>query len=321
MRFITNIQPPFLSDILLEQVKNFKEIKAAVAYCENYALFEYCKQNKIKLDYYGRLDTSINLDLKRLKNFLTDDISIHIIGGSKFHPKVIWCYDYGAYIGSANLTESAWEKNIECGLWLTHKELEDNDLIISLEDFFKYIEKESSLLSDLPDFGIQELNKHEQKSQSNKGNLQIFEKLRISVFKGFSNRKSPYKEDSNGKLLYKDNSYWNDINEMRCLLILKKLEAEGFPQGRQSELCKEMANIQNIGLSEGTINAKVGNYKSIAGQNNPSNHSINTERIYNEYKNTSIRELEKIIEKNGNRSNTRRFYTKKAEENFIFLKN
>ena len=123
MKLITNIQPPLLTDIFLKQSKDLKEIKAAVAYCNYYKLFEYCKKHEIKLNYYGRLDPSINLSLKNLKNFLTDDISIYIIGGTKFHPKVIWCYGYGAYIGSANLTKSAWEENIECGLWLTQKEL------------------------------------------------------------------------------------------------------------------------------------------------------------------------------------------------------
>ena len=91
MKLITNIHPPFLSDIVFEKSKIFKKIKVAVAYCKNYELFEYCKKQKIKLDYFGRLDDSINLDLENLKNFLTDDISIHIIGGNKFHPKVIWC--------------------------------------------------------------------------------------------------------------------------------------------------------------------------------------------------------------------------------------
>lgn len=146
MKLIINIQPPFLSDIIFEEPKNFDKIKVAVAYCKNYELFEYCEKQKIKLDYYGRLDDSVNLDLKKLKNFLTDNISIHIIGGDKFHPKVIWCNDYGAYIGSANLTQSAWENNIECGLWLTQEELKDNQLVEPLKDFFTFIQKEAKLL-------------------------------------------------------------------------------------------------------------------------------------------------------------------------------
>lgn len=301
MRLVTNIQPPYLSDIFLGQVKNFKKIKAAVAYCENYELFEYCKQNKIKLDYYGRLDNSINLDLKKLKKFLTNDISIQVIGGNKFHPKVIWCYNYGAYIGSANFTESAWKKNIECGLWLTHKELEDKELIISLEKFFKYIEQNSSPLSGISDSVIQKLNKHKQKPQSITSSLQIFKDLKVSVFKGCLNRKSPYKKDSNGKSSYKKTSHWNDINEMRCLLILKNLEkAETSTQISITKLCKEMTHIKNIGLKYGTIHMKVQNYiyLSTNGKKGLSNYSTNTERIYKKYKNTSIRELKRIIKNN-----------------------
>ena len=142
MRLITNIQPPFLSDILFEIVTKLKNIKAAVAYCENYKLFECCKRYKIKLDYYGRLDDSINLNLKKLQSFLTNDISIHIIGGSKFHPKVIWCCNYGVYIGSSNIYQNAWEgkENIECGLWFNAEEPSYYTIKWELENFFKDLE-------------------------------------------------------------------------------------------------------------------------------------------------------------------------------------
>ena len=158
MKLITNRQPPFLSDILFKQLTNCKKIKAAIAYCSNYELFDYCKKHKVKLDYYGRLDDTISLDLQKLKGFLTDDISIHI-GGDNFHPKVIWCDNYGAYIGSANLTKSGWEGNLECGLWLDHKELEDTFLNDSLEDFFRSVKKESKPLSSISNEIILELEK------------------------------------------------------------------------------------------------------------------------------------------------------------------
>ncbi|MCZ0931672.1 MAG: 50S ribosomal protein L21 [Oligoflexia bacterium] len=107
----------------------------------------------------------------------------------------------------------------------------------------------------------------------------------------------PVQKSSDDKT-YKENSNWNKLNEMRCLLIFKKLEKENFlPRGKQAELCKEMANIPNIGLSESTISAKVSNYKSVAGQNNPSNHSKPTEKIYELHKDTSIKDLESIIKK------------------------
>ena len=189
MKLITNIYPPLLSlsSILLEQSKDLKEIKAAVAYCKDYKLFEYCKQHKIKLDYYGRLDASINLNLENLKDVLTDGISIHIIGGTKFHPKVIWCYNYGAYIGSANLTKSAWKENIECGLWLTQKELEDNHLIDPLSNFFTFIQKKSKLLSSISDQDISELNRHKQNNPQNSEASLIIKRI-IGNFDGCSKK-------------------------------------------------------------------------------------------------------------------------------------
>ena len=303
MKLITNIQAPFLSDIIFEKSKNFETIKAAVAYCKNYELFEYCKQHGIKVDYYARLDDSINLDLEKLKSFLTDNISISIIGGSKFHPKVIWCYDYGAYIGSANLTSSAWEENIECGLWLTQKELEDHHLGNSLENFFKSIQQESKPLNNISNQDVLKLSKYkqdmlelnEQNSSLRSGAL-LITKNSFGIFYGYSSGKSSNTEDLNSNSSYKEESSWNDLNEMRSLLIFKKLEREGFPRRRQAELCRQMANIPNIDLFENNISAKVGNYKSVARTNNPSNYSTNTESIYKKYKDTSVKQLERIIE-------------------------
>jgi phosphatidylserine/phosphatidylglycerophosphate/cardiolipin synthase-like enzyme len=40
-----------------------------------------------------------------------------------YHPKVIWWCGLGAYIGSANLTNRAWVKNIEVGTFLSHQDL------------------------------------------------------------------------------------------------------------------------------------------------------------------------------------------------------
>ena len=100
-------------------------------------------------------------------------------------------------------------------------------------------------------------------------------------------------------MTYRKDSGWNDKTEMMCLLILKRLQAEGFPRGRQSELCEEMANRSEIFLTKKSIQAKVGNYKSIAKINNSSNASKGTERIYNKSHNFSIKQLEEEIDSHG----------------------
>lgn len=92
---------------------------------------------------------------------------------------------------------------------------------------------------------------------------------------------------------YKDNSYWNDINELRCLIIFKKLQAENFPRGKQMEYCREME--KSTELDAGNISAKVGNYKSVAGVNNHSNASTNTIKFFKKYGNLTIKEIEKQI--------------------------
>jgi hypothetical protein len=92
---------------------------------------------------------------------------------------------------------------------------------------------------------------------------------------------------------YRVTSLWNEKNEIRCLIIFKKLQAEGFPRGKQMEYCREMSRITQ--LEPGNISAKVGNYKSVAGVNNASNASVNTIELYEKYRNHSIQELDKLV--------------------------
>jgi phosphatidylserine/phosphatidylglycerophosphate/cardiolipin synthase-like enzyme len=54
----------------------------------------------------------------------------------RLHRKVIWWKGYGAYIGSANLTERAWYSNIEAGIFFTESDLYSSNLIEQLEEFF-----------------------------------------------------------------------------------------------------------------------------------------------------------------------------------------
>ena len=92
---------------------------------------------------------------------------------------------------------------------------------------------------------------------------------------------------------YRHDSEWNELNELRSLLIFKKLEIENFPRNKQIQYCREMSQVSD--LEVGNISAKVSNYKSVAGVNKPSNASTNTIEIFEKYKNLSVAELEKII--------------------------
>ena len=99
-------------------------------------------------------------------------------------------------------------------------------------------------------------------------------------------------------MAYRDGRGWNDITELQCLLIMKKLVAEDFPRGMQIKLCKELdAELKKINnpLDYGSISAKVGNYKAVAGYNKPNHNSTNTRRLYDEYKDYSAKKLELVI--------------------------
>lgn len=92
---------------------------------------------------------------------------------------------------------------------------------------------------------------------------------------------------------YRENSSWNENNEILCLIIFKRLQEANFPRGKQMEYCREMSHVTN--LDAGNISAKVSNYKSVAGINNASNASVNTVRLFKQYGHLTIQELKRII--------------------------
>ncbi len=94
---------------------------------------------------------------------------------------------------------------------------------------------------------------------------------------------------------FRNESNWNEKNELKAFLIFKRLQAVNFPRGKQMELCRQME--QETSLEAGNISAKVSNYKSVAGINNGSNASNDTKQSYLKYKDLSIKELEDIINK------------------------
>ena len=89
---------------------------------------------------------------------------------------------------------------------------------------------------------------------------------------------------------YRAGSNWSEQNEIRCLIIFRRLQDEGFPRGRLAEYCREMSRSTKI--PTGSISAKVCNYKSLAGVNADSNASRNSRKVFEKYGQLSIQELE-----------------------------
>lgn len=125
------------------------EVWAAVAYVtDDSSLIKPCYKQEIPLRLWARVDYSIPVNMSILEWFLgKSPLAVCKLVRDVFHPKVIWWRPYGVYIGSANLTHSAWGSNFEAGLFLTEDELEDHGIKPDLEDFFNEIDVVSHLLS------------------------------------------------------------------------------------------------------------------------------------------------------------------------------
>jgi len=92
---------------------------------------------------------------------------------------------------------------------------------------------------------------------------------------------------------YREGSIWNDDLELRCFLIYKKAEEQNFKRGLVTDLCRELAKSHN--LDEGTLKAKVGNYKSLAGYTKLTNASTATKNLFERYKDFSAEQLAKLL--------------------------
>jgi phosphatidylserine/phosphatidylglycerophosphate/cardiolipin synthase-like enzyme len=63
------------------------------------------------------------------------------------HAKVVWWRGAGAYIGSANLTDSAWHTNIEAGCFFPEAEIDDS-MAGDLHALFDKLEEQATSLTE-----------------------------------------------------------------------------------------------------------------------------------------------------------------------------
>lgn len=93
---------------------------------------------------------------------------------------------------------------------------------------------------------------------------------------------------------YRISSKWNDLNELLCLKAYKQLEENKFPRNMLTELAKIISH--KSGLSLGSVKAKIGNYKSVAGVTGHSNASQNTISMYKNYGHLNSSQLQEFIQ-------------------------
>lgn len=151
MKFVAGgINGEYLKGIHISAKNKTDSVKIAVAYASGDP--DILKDNfndNVRLTFWGRYDSTVPVSTNILKRFL-DNMSSNFeckLVPDIFHAKVIWWEDFGAYIGSANLTDRAWYNNIEAGIFLTHAELVENDLIEELNSYFIDLDKFSTPLT------------------------------------------------------------------------------------------------------------------------------------------------------------------------------
>jgi hypothetical protein len=74
---------------------------------------------------------------------------------------VIWWHGFGAYIGSANLTASAWSANVECGVFYEDSEIIGTQIQQDLELQFEYLRVNSAPVTKELVEALQTLRPHE----------------------------------------------------------------------------------------------------------------------------------------------------------------
>lgn len=227
MKIIANgLNKQFFSSFLPPPDCEIDGVVAAIAYGDDKTtLLDHCLKNHHRLDIWMRYDHTVPVSPSLLTKFLTNtknNIFCKLVP-DRLHSKVIWWKGYGAYIGSANLTDRAWHTNIEAGIFFTESDLYNSNLIEQLEEFFENLASLDCCV-DLSDDIIDEQRQLlKSKLELEKKEQEIIKKRKIPEWGGVSfidnkktndkRKESFYKEWESTLSIIKNIS--NQINEYR----------------------------------------------------------------------------------------------------------
>ena len=228
MKLVANgVNGEYLDNFLNNAPKEIEWVKTAIAYADNLAkekLIKFCTDREIPLTFYGRMDHSCPISISVLEKFLKlGPLYTCKLIKDFFHPKVLWFEGYGVYIGSANLTNRGWYKNIEIGTWFTNDDLNKFNLIEELENFFSIIEEKSNpltreLLNKIHSFEKQSTDLHKAKKRLEEEFEKTFSPILGKDFRGLTTT-SPIDAQSRRKRKF--------INEWNGTLgLLRKISRE-----------------------------------------------------------------------------------------------
>jgi hypothetical protein len=153
MKFVAGpINGVLLRDVLHGAITFCTRVRAAVAYASasngQVELFEACKSAGKQLTYYGRYDDTVPVSPEVLEWFLVQrspDLVCKLVPDI-LHAKVIWWEGVGVYIGSANLSDRAWNSNIEAGVFVEEADLDEDGFRDELDGFFDALETHATQL-------------------------------------------------------------------------------------------------------------------------------------------------------------------------------
>lgn len=208
MKLIANgLNKQFFSSFLPPSDCEIDGVVAAIAYADDKTtLLDHCLKNHHRLDIWMRYDHTVPVAPSFLSKLLINtknNIFCKLVPDC-LHSKVIWWKGYGAYIGSANLTDRAWNMNIEAGVFYTESDLYNSDLISRLEDFFDNLAFLDCCI-DLSQEIIDEQKKLQKlKIEKDKKELELIKKRRVPVWGGVSNYDKPKANDKRKDSFHKE---------------------------------------------------------------------------------------------------------------------
>lgn len=202
MKLVANrVNSIHLRDVLPSAADEVEGVLAAVAYGasggnEKDDFLSHCVKNKYRLDIWMRYDHTVPVAVPLLERLLrnhNNNIFCRLVP-DYLHSKLIWWKGYGAYIGSANLTDRAWLTNIEAGVFLDESDLEESGIVLEIESFFEWLknlDKAFPLTQEI----IEEMNKLELLRRGDEGKGK--DKRKVPVWNGpsFESKKNAHERE------------------------------------------------------------------------------------------------------------------------------